>query len=114
MVAVPVESIPTNTTRSKEIAESAVAVTVTEVGPAPSPTLEGFAERVTAGRSSSSVSVIDVPPTPKIPIPDFCVPLTEITSVSSTRLSLTGVRMKVAVPVFLFAGTVTSNHGTSL
>ena len=61
----------TVTVRAEEIEDLAVAVTVTEVALAPSPTLDGFADRVIA-YLSSSVSVRDVPVTewPPLLLPD--------------------------------------------
>ena len=53
----PVPPTDTVTGRAEEVANVAVAVTVTDVGLAPSPTLDGAADRVT-GESSSSASVM--------------------------------------------------------
>ena len=102
----------TITLRSQAIAEAAVAVTVTDVGDAPSLTLDGFADRVTAGSCSSSVSDIDVAPVWTILPSALCTPWIVMVSVCSTRLSSTGVRMNVPVPVVEFAGTLTSKKGT--
>ena len=47
--AVPVPPTDTVTVRADETAEAAVAVTVTDVADAPSFTLAGFVDNVTAG-----------------------------------------------------------------
>ena len=93
----PVPPTETFTVRAEEVADAAVAVTVTEVGLAPSPTLDGAADRVT-GQVSSSVRVTAVPAVKKF----LLLPLltdSEIVSLLSTTLSSMGSRVKVPVPV---------------
>ena len=102
------------TVRAQATAEAAVAVTVTEVANAASATLDGVAVRVTAGWASSSVSVIAVPLTVKVAPADSGVPSIEIDSVSSTDVSLVGVRANEPVAVVAFAARVMLNAGTTV
>ena len=108
----PVFPTDTVTVRAHATVEAAVAFTVTEVANAASATLDGVAVRVTAGMASSSVSAIAVPLTVKVAPADSGVPSMEINSVSSTDVSLVGVRENVPVAVVAFAGMVMLNAGT--
>ena len=72
-----------------------VAVTVTCVPDAPSPTLDGLSDRFTSGAVSSSVNVRSAPFT----VSPVAVPATPIVSLPSTSVSWVGVRVNVAVPL---------------
>ena len=98
----------TDTVRAVEIAEPAVAVTVTLVAASFSATLSGLADSVIAC-VSSSVSVR------LVPVTVIDVPLPEIPMVSSpsTDESSVGVRVKVPVPLVALAAMVTSKLVTA-
>ena len=105
----PVPPTDTVTVRADETAEAAVAVTVTDVPDAPSLTLDGNADSVTAGYSSSSVSVTVVPVTDSlVPVPDK-----PIVSLPSTVESSVGVSVKAPVPVVALAPMAMSRFDTA-
>ena len=81
--------------RAEDVEALAVAVTVTEVALAPSPTLDGLADRLIACLSSS-VSTREVPVTvwPPLLLPD-----TDTDSLPSTAVSCTGVSSNEASAV---------------
>ena len=82
---------------------------MTVVAESPSPTLDGFTDRLTA-YVSSSVNVRLVPVTVMlVPLPD-----TVIVSLPSTDVSCVGVRVKVPVPLLAFAEMVTVKSFTSV
>ena len=92
-------------------AASAVAVTVTDVDPASSLTLDGFTDSVTDvadGARSSSVSVNVVPLT----LRPEALPDTEIVSSPSTDASWVGVSVNVPVPLVESALIVTVKSDT--
>ena len=93
----PLEPTATVTVRAEVIADVAVAVTVTVVAEAPSPTLDGLADSVTGGLTSSSTIVTVVPVTVVV----RAQPAPARTTVSSPSfvVSCLGVRVKVPVPV---------------
>ena len=86
-VAVPLSPTWTLTVRAEDVEDLAVAVTVTEVALAPSPTLDGLADRAITCLSSS-VSLRDVPVTvwPPLLLPDI-----DTVSSPSTDVSCAGV-----------------------
>ena len=85
------------------------AVTVTVVAPAPSPTLDGFAVRVIAPVSSSSMVSV-------VPLTEFLgvVPDIVIVSSSSTRASSMGVKVMVLLAELLFFGMVIAKVSIAL
>ena len=85
------------------------AVTVTEVAAALSATLDGLTDKLTAGASSSSVSVMLAPLTDR----SVELPSTEMRSSPSTSVSSVGVRVNVATPLELPAEMVTSKPVTA-
>ena len=99
----PVPPTDTVTVRAEEVADAAVAVTVTDVPDAPSLTLAGLADSVTSGWPSSSVSVTVVPVTVVVL---GLVPDTPMVSLPSTRVSWVGVSVNVPVPLVAFAAMV--------
>ena len=105
-----VEPTATVSVRAEEAADVDVAVTVTEVADAPSLTVDGLADSVTAGYASSSASVIVVPVT----VVRGSDPTTLIVSSPSFVVSWIGVSVKVPVPVVAFAGIVMWKFCTSL
>ena len=86
------------------------AVTVTVVAPSPSPTLDGLAERFTAGAPSSSVSVRAEA---ALTVRSAAVPAMPTVSLPSTTLSSVGVSVNVAVPLVPPAAIVTATSETS-
>ena len=99
--------IVTLTVRGHVTAAGTVAVTVTQVSSAASPTLDGLAERVTeAWSSSASFSSVSV--TAMLALR----PHTVIVSSPSTRVSCVGVKVNVPLPVVSFAAIVIVKSAT--
>ena len=98
----------TVTVRADVDADADFAVTVTDVAEAPSPTLDGLANSVTAGWMSSSASVIVAPVT----LVRGLVPAMPIVSSPSFVASWVGVRVNVPVPVVAFAAIVIVKSAT--
>ena len=87
-------------------------VAVTSVASSASPTLAGCTDRLTSGAVSSSIRVRLTPST-GFTVRSAFVPDTVMVSLTSTKVSLVGVRVKVALPLLLPASMVTSKPVTA-